>query len=193
MQYKKADVRQRIIEVGKEEYLENGFRGGNIKVIADKAGVPVGNLYRYFDGKSGLLEAIVSPVYNEIPEIIMKLAHLFTSQSDLNFHVVMPILTDNALQMFELYRAELLILAYRCEKTPYGDFTDKIVAIAKDLIIKYMLVEPTENQIEFIQIISKSFVATLFELLRDGYEKEKLRELINKLLEFTFININDRI
>ncbi len=193
MQYKKADVRQRILDVGKEEYLENGFRGGNIKTIADKAGVPVGNLYRYFDGKSGLLDAIVEPVYNEIPEIINKLANLFISQNYLEFKVVMPIIAENVLKIFDGYKAELLILAYRCEKTKYSDFTDKIVDICSMLIIGYMREEPSEEQREFINIISKNFVASLFGMLREGYERQRLGQLINKLMEFTFDNINNRI
>ena len=59
MQYKKEAVRERILEAARTEYLERGFRGGNISAIAERAGVPVGNLYRYFDGKNGVLDAIV--------------------------------------------------------------------------------------------------------------------------------------
>lgn len=192
MQYKKEIVRQKIIEVGKEEFLTNGFRGGNIKSIAEKAGVPVGNLYRYFDGKNGLLGAIVGPVYDEIPNIINKLVQLFVSQN-VSFHAITPALTDNALQMFDLYKAELLILVYMCEETPYADFVNKLDKIVSSLIINYMKSEPTEEQIEFIAIISRNFVTTLFDTLKAGYERERLKNLISKLIEFTFNNINDRI
>ncbi len=193
MQYKKADIRQRILDVGKEEYLENGFRGGNIKTIADKAGVPVGNLYRYFDGKSGLLDAIVEPVYNEIPEVINKLANLFISQNYLEFKTIMPLIVDNVIKLFDSYKAELLILAYRCEKTRYDDFIDKIVATCKKLIIGYVHVGTDEEQEEFIGIISKSFVTTIFGMLKEGYDRERLTRLINKLMDFTFDNIDNRI
>lgn len=192
MQYKKDNVRRRIIEVGKEEYLENGFRGGNIRTIADKAGVPVGNLYRYFAGKNGLLDAIVAPVYNELPVTIDKLAKAFISRN-LSFSEMTPELTKSALELFDKYGAELLILAYRCEKTIYGDFIDKLVAMTSRLIIFYMKTAPSEQQIEFINIISKSFINTVFSLLRDGYERDKLEELLNKLIEFNFNNINNRI
>ena len=192
MQYKKEDVRKRIIDEGKEEYLENGFRGGNIKTIAEKAGVPVGNLYRYFDGKSGLLDAIVSPVYNEIPSIIDNLVQLFVSQN-YTFTEIVPALTDNTLRLFEIYRSELLILVYRCEKTQYSDFADKIVAIVESLIIMYMDEPPNEDQKDFVNILSKSFITSLFEMLEEGYDKERLRQLIGKLLKFTFGDINSRI
>lgn len=63
MQYKKKEVSERILQAGRDEYAEKGFRAGNISVIAANSGVPVGNLYRYFDGKMGLLTAIVRPAY----------------------------------------------------------------------------------------------------------------------------------
>ena len=63
MQYKKDTVRDNILDAARKEFLAHGFRGGNISVITKDAGVPVGNLYRYFEGKSGVLDAIVKPAY----------------------------------------------------------------------------------------------------------------------------------
>lgn len=192
MQYKKDNIRKKLIEVGKIEYLQNGFRGANIRSIAERAGVPVGNLYRYFDGKIGLLDAIVSPVYHEIPQTIDKLANVFISQN-LSFREITPALTASALELFDRYGAELLILAYGCEKTQYADFIDKLVAMTNKLIISYMKTPPDEDQKEFVSIIGKSFIVTLFTLLKNGYEREKLCEMVNKLIQFTFNDINDRI
>lgn len=193
MQYKKENVRQKIIDVGKKEYLENGFRGANIKVIAEKAGVPVGNLYRYFDGKNGLLDAIVSNVYNEIPDMIIRLAQLFMSHDLPDFEKLVPMFTDNALKLFDMYNSELLILMYRCEKTKYGDFPDKLVSIVEGLIKNYMTENPSGDQCEFIKLISRNFISSLFDLLKADYDQQKLRILMSKLLRFTFGDINDRL
>ncbi len=192
MQYKKDSIRNRIIEMGKAEYLENGFKGGNIRSIAECAGVPVGNLYRYFDGKAGLLDAIVSPVYNEIPQTIDKLAKLFISQN-ITFSEMTPVLAAHVMELFDKYGAEMMILAYGCEKTPYADFIDKIVSMVSKLIIFYMKTPPDEDQREFVNIISKSFVAMVFTLLKNGYERKKLGELLNKLIRYTFTDIYNRI
>lgn len=192
MQYKKDSVRRKIMEVGKSEFLENGFRGANIRTIAERAEVPVGNLYRYFDGKAGLLDAIVGPVYTEIPQTIDKLAKLFISQN-LSFKEILPALTSSALELFDRYGAEMLILAYGCEKTEYADFIDKLVSKTSKVIIFYMKVTPDEEQTEFANIVSKSFINTLFSLLKSGYERKKLGELIGKLIQFTFNDIENRI
>ena len=45
MQYKKKEISERILQAGRKEYVEKGYRGGNISTIAEQAGVPVGNLW----------------------------------------------------------------------------------------------------------------------------------------------------
>ncbi len=192
MQYKKENVRNNILEMGKAEFLKNGFRCGKIRSIADRAKVPVGNLYRYFDGKMGLLSTIVGPVYDEVPSTVDKLAKLFISQK-ISFEEVTPVLAASALELFDRCGAEILILAYGCEDTPYADFTDKLVSMVSKMIVFYMKAPPDEDRLEFVDIISKSFVATLFSLLKSGYERSKLSELLNKLILFTFKDIDNRI
>ena len=73
MQYKKESVREKILEAARKEYRRKGFRGGNISTIAENAGVPVGNLYRYFQGKTGVLDAIVKPAYDALPKLMAEL------------------------------------------------------------------------------------------------------------------------
>ena len=73
VQYKKEAVREKILDAARKEYLARGFRGGNIGTIAENAGVPIGNLYRYFEGKTGVLDAIVKPAYDALPKLMAEL------------------------------------------------------------------------------------------------------------------------
>ena len=57
MQVKKKAIENRIFEAGKREFLEKGYQRSSVSRISESAGVPVGNFYRYFDGKKGLLKA----------------------------------------------------------------------------------------------------------------------------------------
>ena len=44
----KDDVKARIIESAKEEFLENSYEKTSMRAIASKSNITVGNLYRYF-------------------------------------------------------------------------------------------------------------------------------------------------
>lgn len=53
------EKRQRILDSAVTEFAENGFAGANINIIARNAGVSVGSMYKYFNGKEDLFLTVV--------------------------------------------------------------------------------------------------------------------------------------
>ncbi len=60
MQYEKEEIRRRILDAAKQEFLENGFEGASIRAIAAKAQTAKSNLYNYFKDKDALFCAVWS-------------------------------------------------------------------------------------------------------------------------------------
>lgn len=56
-----ADKREAILVAGLELFVERGFFGTAVPEIADRAGVGAGTIYRYFESK----EALVNAIYRE--------------------------------------------------------------------------------------------------------------------------------
>ena len=46
--------KEKILEVGIEEFSNNGFENANINVIAKKSGISIGLMYKYFATKEDL-------------------------------------------------------------------------------------------------------------------------------------------
>ena len=59
---------ERLIKAGLEVFAKNGFNGATTRIIAQKAGVNESLIGRYFDGKEGLLIAIVQTFIQEMIE-----------------------------------------------------------------------------------------------------------------------------
>lgn len=53
-----SDKREAILDAALELFVERGFFGTAVPEIADKAGVGAGTIYRYFDSKEALVNAI---------------------------------------------------------------------------------------------------------------------------------------
>ena len=191
MQYKKKFISDNILKAGKAEYLEKGYRAGNIATIAANAGVPVGNLYRYFDGKAGLLDAIVKPVYVEVPNLAKELAQT-AEGSDATLKELMGTLAARLSEMFEEYGEEILILADKCESTRYEDFTDIVVDKVAELIMRNLYEEPSETDKFMAHLIAKSFVSSLFDILRGSFPREKTEEALYRMLNYHFLDIEQR-
>ncbi|MDX1382511.1 MAG: helix-turn-helix domain-containing protein [Thermoanaerobaculia bacterium] len=55
----KHDVRERIEAAAAAVFASRGFVAASMSEIADRAGISAGNIYRYFDGKEALFDAVI--------------------------------------------------------------------------------------------------------------------------------------
>jgi len=192
MQYKKKYIHDRLIEVGTEEFLEKGYRQGSISTIAEIAGVPVGNLYRYFDGKSGLLDGIVRQTYQEIPKLIEKLAWV-DAELSLDIEELMPHLTQLLLNLFDQHGKMMILLADKCATTRYEDFADKMIdQVANLVFIKFYGKEAAAQDKLMSWLASRAFIGSIFDVLRLNLEREALESTILRLLNFYFYELDVR-
>lgn len=56
-----VDTRARLVVVARGLFAEHGYRGATIRAVAQAAGVDPALVYHYFDGKQGLLDAVLTP------------------------------------------------------------------------------------------------------------------------------------
>lgn len=68
------EKRRRILDVATEEFANRGFEGTNINVIAKKAQVSVGSLYKYFDTKQDLYLTTVRVGIDKLKAILYEVA-----------------------------------------------------------------------------------------------------------------------
>ena len=192
MQYKKKYINDKILEAGLAEYLDKGYRQGNISTIAQSAGVPVGNLYRYFDGKAGLLDALVKDVYLEIPKTIEKLARFFAEKAGLSVVEVLEHLANSLSEVFERNGRQIVILADKCATTRYEDFIDKIVAQIGELVFRLLYVEEKREDRLMSTLTARAFVHSLLDVLRLNLECAEAKSMVLRILKFYFYEIGSR-
>jgi len=68
---KKSDKRADIMQAALGLIAERGFHATPMAEIAEKAGVAVGTIYRYFDNK----DMLITELHQELEEKIMKVLH----------------------------------------------------------------------------------------------------------------------
>jgi len=66
MQILKDDVRLEILRQARVEFISKEFRGASLRAIARKAGMTVGNIYRYFKNKDVLFRELLAPVIGQV-------------------------------------------------------------------------------------------------------------------------------
>lgn len=65
-QYAKDEIRQRIIDVAREEFLQKGFEKASIRTITARANTAKSNFYNYFEDKNDLFYSVLEPTVAKI-------------------------------------------------------------------------------------------------------------------------------
>lgn len=193
MQIKKKDIEKRILEFGREEFYANGYARASILRIAEAAEIPGANLYRYFDGKKGLFDALVKPVYVFLPRFVADLAGT-TTVLTMPLEQFSAFIAKELHRVFSKYGKEILVLFYGSEGTEYSDFKDKIADQMFDIVAKrnFGMAELSQEDTIMTRVISDGFFNALIALLKRDYNNNDYTELIRKITLFYFNEIKKR-
>jgi AcrR family transcriptional regulator len=66
------EKRDEIVRAALELIAENGFHGAPMAMIADKAGVGAGTIYRYFENKDVLINELYRELEQRLYDVLMK-------------------------------------------------------------------------------------------------------------------------
>ena len=68
----KPDKREEIVRAALELIAEHGFHGAPMAMIAERAGVGAGTIYRYFENKDVLIAALFGELKDRIYPVVME-------------------------------------------------------------------------------------------------------------------------
>jgi len=68
----KMEKRDEIVRAALELIAENGFHGAPMAMIADKAGVGAGTIYRYFENKDVLINELYRELEQRLYDVLME-------------------------------------------------------------------------------------------------------------------------
>ncbi|MCL2848279.1 MAG: TetR/AcrR family transcriptional regulator [Firmicutes bacterium] len=193
MQYKKKETADKLLEEAMAEFLDKGYRTGSITAIAERAGVPIGNLYRYFDGKQGILDALVKQFYQTFPSMIERLSYV-DKELMVDVPQLLEYLTTLVQNLIDQYGKVMILLVDKCATTRYEDFLDKIIDQVAN-IVHIKLYEKFNSDMDRLisKIASKAFIHSIIDILRLELPREKNEEIILRVLNFYFHDLQERI
>ena len=183
----KDDVREKIIESAKEEFLKYGYEDSSMRRIASNSDMTVGNLYRYFQNKEALNVEIVGPTYTLINNLVKKLTGNridFASENWAN-----SLKKDELQDMFSQLGNELvnIYLKHKIEFNilmMHSKLNDEMIDWFTSMINQYIVSNyPVENLQQEVSILSKSFAVSIFDGLkvcfRSNSNEQQLRTVVN--------------
>ncbi len=170
-----ADTKEKLLQCGKYEFLEKGFKEASLRNIAKAAGLTTGAIYGYFKDKNALFEALVAPVskraHNFFDEISKRyftddgFARAMTPENGADeLSMIFRFVYDN----FDAFR----LLVVRSEGSSYADFVHGLVMHETKINEAYLaalsktLAKPVYIDPQTMHILTDSYINALMEPIR---------------------------
>ncbi len=178
-----SNTQQEILRVGKEAFLEKGFKDASLRQIVKQAGFTQGAFYGYYPDKAALFEAIVSPVYNE-------LYAQFVNAQNAHFELIereKSVQTQMLSKQYLLYFLEKIyehydifkLLVCCSEGTKYENFIHDLVELDVNRTMEYFALLRKENKLEgnisheLHHMITSAYFTAVFETVVHDMPKER--------------------
>ncbi len=200
MQVLKDYVRMNILESARKEFLNKGYSKASMREIAVNAGITVGNIYRYYESKEYLFEAIVEPTFVEITDLFNNIQFDELKQNESSEYVnFRNAFTSQFMKIVQLNKDEIVILIKCSEGTRYKSARSHFAEIIETKVSKYVVdvVQTKGNSFDkdmISRVISKSVIDGLTEvIIYNGLkDMKRLENDVRVLMDLYFNNILTR-
>ncbi len=195
MQYQKEDVRKRIVDAAKTEFLRVGYYRTSMLQISNRARVPIGNLYRYFSSKEALYDAIVGTAKERILEtvksgLVVSVQMPKTERQDVKGR--MDEVSSNFLELAKDYQKEMILLLQKSSGSKHDGFIEEVIGCVKALLEdRVRSASGTPHEFLF-DLIADNITRGAFRIMIERPFEEQHEEL-TRLLTFYFANIDERL
>lgn len=206
MPYLKEEVKEKILASAVIKFKEQGFAGASMRQIASSAGVSLGNVYRYFENKEALFNAIVEPVYKSYISFIHDIDNLILeeaasskkSPADASNMAEINEIKDKLLEICEEHYTELLIIMDKSSGTKYEDAKQVLIVLLNKIIsnkfLPFMSITAAsglDNDVTYI--FSAAFIESICSILRKYEAGNQIRLLIDRFIGLFFNGLETRI
>lgn len=183
MQYLKKEIRSKIIASAISEFKANGFNNASIRIIAQNAGISLGNIYRYYTNKEDLFIAVVNPLLTEAKEV----AERFKQGNS-----IIAISIVDIVDLLNKFTDEYSIIK-KSKTVHYKNFFD-ILADGVGMCVSNFLKTKENCTIknpEFPYMTGRAYISCLLELVHEE-KNEHFGAYAQELTDFFFKDIENR-
>lgn len=192
MQTKKDTIRQSVLAVAREEFFEKGYKDTNMRTIAQKAGVGLGNIYNYFKSKDELFNHVLRPAIRALQELTEE----HNSNANLNIGIFesqeyITIKTNLFLRVVLEFKEELRILLFESHGSSLEDFKEQYIDQNTEMSLEYLRLMKERNphinidiSYFFVHTVSAWWISIMGELVMHDLERDELECFVSEYIEY---------
>ena len=187
-------TQQKILEVGKREFLAKGFKDASLRKIVAEAGFTKGAFYGYYPDKAALFEALVSEAADGLIE-------QFKAAQDAHFDLIPENKTSESRELSTKYLLHFVNYIYDyfeefklvlccSEGTKYENYIHELVELEVSRTEKYYAILKEKGKIigsvshDLHHMITSAYFTAAFETIVHDMTREQAIKYVEELAVF---------
>lgn len=171
-QYKKNDIKEKIDSVALTVFADEGYKGSKISTIAEKVGISVGNVYRYYKSKEELFYSVVPESFVEsLKRLLVAKATLLKSNELKNkSHQSLWLFDEGFIRFMVENRLRLLIILNNSEETKYKHVKTELIKLLINTVHDHYVLQDhlelyNDETYDILEIIYKNLINMTLSIL----------------------------
>jgi len=189
MQFAKDEIRQRIVDAAREEFLEKGFEKASIRTITARAKTSKSNLYNYFKDKNELFYSVLEPTLAKIQKGLEAAKASGASKGEGSYAreaqqrvigTVMAFMAENL--------TDIKLLLFRAQGSSLENFKNEVTDVFTDIMDSWVRSVSPDKEISrlFVRCVSNFYISTVEQTILYGKAYGASKDQFGKILkEFT--------
>jgi AcrR family transcriptional regulator len=189
VQIKKQKIKNLIDNSALDVFIEKGYRNTKISDIAIKAGISVGNIYRYYKGKEDIFNSIISEDFvnqfkQYLTQKITAWQHNDETTNAQNRNNLIDFLIEN--------KKSFIMLTKSCKGTKFEYLVEYFVDFLVDTFFSNNNTQK-DNYYQMFRMFYKKYIEVISDILCCSENKEEIKELINVSNQYHMFGITSFI
>lgn len=187
-QYLKDEVHEAIQAAALEVFARRGFRSASMAEIASTARVSTGNIYRYFENKGALYEAVVPGTFVTTLQRLLR-QRVEAARDVEDYRKLGPtapyrLVSEEVLAFCLRHRLRVVVLLSSPEGTPHEHFAEELVQFLLKSATAHFHARPSRPTRFALEALYRNYVTTLGHILRHFDEERDIREAVEALSRY---------
>ena len=192
MQIKKDEVKQKLLDAARHEFMEQGFEGASIRSIVKTANTTIGNFYNYFQSKEAIFTALVKDIYNGFSYILSNhnniplpdLEHEL-DMYNLDIALLRSVLAELIGKVLYILNSSFILLIEKSHGTKYENSKQELIDMMSEHFLLHISEEsPGYPNPEIGKILARQMLEGIMEILKTYKNFDEKLQMLTELTIF---------
>ncbi|MEX1378014.1 MAG: TetR/AcrR family transcriptional regulator [Eubacteriales bacterium] len=192
MQIKKDEVKQKLLDAARYEFMQHGFERASIRSIVKSAETTIGNFYNYFENKESVFSSLVADIYNGFSYVLANHDNFAGSGMDdvdiysIDMLSLRPMISAEIQKVLFILDSSFLLLIEKSKGTKYENSKQELIdMMSVHFLMHIEETNPSYPHPEIGKVLAHQLIEGILSILKTYKNMDEKLNMLTELMIYT--------